>query len=228
VIWELGPAFVRWAAYLGVLTAAGGAFFLAVLHDRRSSEQIPLARVVVIGGLIGGVATMLAIPLRAGRLTRETHALVDPELLSWILESSTGTSALVRLVGLTVILAAVTRLWSRAASVAALAGAAAAVGSYAIQGHSGVAEPRSLILVATLLHGVAAATWFGGLVMLTWVLRVRDLRDDPKGGSSIVTASRTPQLPRLPCSQSPAPPWRPCTGAGGARCCRRATVVCSG
>ncbi|MGH4026121.1 MAG: CopD family protein, partial [Pseudonocardiaceae bacterium] len=56
------------------------------------------------------------------------------------------------------------------ASVVGLAGAALAVGSLALTGHTRTFGPAALVLAADLLHVANAALWLGGLIGLTLLL----------------------------------------------------------
>jgi putative copper export protein len=172
---EVLPAACEWCVYLAVLAAGGGTLFLAFIHDRRRVEQARLARLVIVAAVIGGIATLALLPLPAFRIVGHPDALTDIGVLSGVLESGYGVSALVRLGGLFVLVLAVAgrRLGWPVASVAATA-AVGAVWSFILMGHSATGQPRVAVAAATAAHLLATAAWLGGLVLLWRFLGLRD------------------------------------------------------
>jgi copper transport protein len=196
----VGPT-LRGLAYLGVLVAGGAVLFAAVIavspRDRRSARWLAARGIV-----LGGVATLLAVPVQAVAVTGRSL----PEVLrpgggvgDVLLASSFGTSTLVRIAGLSALLLAwrsLVRDGEAAPRQHLATGAAAlvAVGSFALDGHQRTVEPTWLVLGADLVHLVAAATWFGGLVLLAVAVRRRRLADDPVGGAHLVSRFSTVAL----------------------------------
>jgi copper transport protein len=185
--WQLAATAARWTAYTGMLLAAGGVVFLCAVHDRTRGELAPLRRVVAWASVVAALATLAGIPLQAALVTgRGMAAWFDVHLLTRILGTGFGTAALLRVLGLAVILFAVGGLWQRWAVWTGLAGGAAAVASTLFTGHTVTTEPAPLVMAATFVHTAAAATWFGGLVLLGWCLWRRREPIDPEGGAAMV------------------------------------------
>jgi hypothetical protein len=101
--WEATYTFSRWVTYSAVLLAAGGALFLAAIHDRLPSERRLLAGVVTGAALVGAMGTIIGVLLHAGEVTGLGLRVVRaPVLLLALLDSPDGTSAIVRILALAV------------------------------------------------------------------------------------------------------------------------------
>jgi copper transport protein len=196
----VGPA-LRGLSYLGVLVAAGAVLFAALVasspRDRRSARWLG-SRAAGLGGL----ATLLAVPVQAVAVTGRGVLEVLPPgggVGDTLLASSFGQSTLLRIVGLS-------WLWlswrftvddSRPGAgqhlPTALAGMIA-LGSYALDGHQRSVEPTWLLATADLVHLVGAAAWVGCLVLLAVAVRRRRIDDDPVGAARIVARFSTVAL----------------------------------
>src|SRR5205085_558393 len=55
----------RWFMYGGVLLAAGGAVFLALVHDGDAADRIRLRQLVVGAAAVGTLGVLIAIVLQA-------------------------------------------------------------------------------------------------------------------------------------------------------------------
>lgn len=177
--WLAGATVARWLAYAGVLAAAGAGGFLALLHDRREPEQGRLGRVVVVAAVAAALATFVETSLQAAAEGGGLTGLGDVEAWGQALGGATLAAVALRLAGLVGLLFAVAQLWQpravRGVVVAALVGLASLLPA----GHSIAADRWWLALPADYAHLVAAAGWFGGLVMLTLVLRTRRAGGEP-------------------------------------------------
>jgi copper transport protein len=181
----VGPA-LRGLGYVATLLAAGALAFAAAIARRPADRG--LARRLARPAAGAGIAVaVLAVPVQAaavaGTGVADTFA---PTLLAEVAVSSFGVGTAVRVLGLVGLLL----LWRPAADVQAarllLPGAAAvvAVGSYVLDGHQRTYAPTAVLVVADVVHLVAAATWFAGLVLLALVLRQR--RGDPAPAADLV------------------------------------------
>lgn len=183
----VAASILRALVYAGTLLAVGGAIFLLAVHDREEGERRVLTPVALLGAGVAAVASVLSLATQGALLSgRGGAGLVDPRLALEVLGTSFGTSAIVRVAGLAVLLAALPRLWRTAATGATAAGAAAALVSFGLTGHTATASPRWLVAGANLAHTLAGAAWFGGIVLLLIALRRRRAADDPVGGGTLV------------------------------------------
>lgn len=141
---------------------------------------------IVHSALIGaGVAALLALVLQAALTAELTGGEIDTDSFFSVLETSFGPWYALRLplvAGLLVLLTGKVRQWALArkgvdSSVAGTAWWAAwavlgvaLVATSSFSGHAAVATPRILSLSSDVLHLVAGATWFAGIVLLSVVL----------------------------------------------------------
>lgn len=181
----------RWAAYTATLLAVGAVVFLTWVARRPEAgpdERARLGRTGAAAAGLGVAAALLTVPLQAAQVSGAGLAagFVRADLLVEAAASSVGLTAAVQTVGLVAVAVALRRSEATWSSPVALAGGATALGALLVSGHTRTVEPIWLMVGADAVHLVAAAAWFGGLVMLALVLRRRRLADDPVGGARLV------------------------------------------
>lgn len=183
---------LRGVVYAGGLLAVGGTIFLLWVAGRDAADRARLRRIVRAGAVVCAATTVLALGVQGALLSGlGTRALADPAVVGRVLATSFGRSAGVRLAGLALLLATLPGVWSRARVIASGAGAAAVIASFALTGHTANAEPRWLVVGANLSHTLAAATWFGGLVLLVVALRGLRAGGDARDGGRLVARFST-------------------------------------
>ncbi len=181
-VWEIAAAVFRFLAYAGTLLAAGGAVFLAFVHDR-GSDRDRLRRLVRIGAVVGAVGILAALPLQATLATGQgIGAITESGVFGEVLSDGVGAATLLGLIGLGLLV-----LGDRWRVPVAI-GAALAAGSFALSGHSRSTDNEVLAVGAAIVHTLAAAAWFGGLVLLAATLAGR--RDEPDHSSSAGMVAR--------------------------------------
>ncbi|MGZ4715746.1 MAG: copper resistance CopC/CopD family protein [Acidimicrobiales bacterium] len=199
---EVLGAISRFLGYVGALTAAGLAFFLAFLHDG-GPEAGPLARVVRGAAVVAVIGALGTLGTQAALATgRSWSAVFDPAVLHDVLNQTLDLATLLLLAGLLIVLVSleVPRRGSR--QTLAFYGGLASCVSFLFWGHTLDSPDRWVALVANGVHLVAAALWAGGLVGLAVVLRRRTVaaRPQPDDRPSAGTA------PARPASSSSAVP----------------------
>jgi copper transport protein len=186
--WQTAATVLRFLQYAAALIAAGGVFFLVWVHDRAATERAPLTRVVfwatvvVVATILAGFVVQAALVTGLG-----VASALDATAVSDVAASTFGVSSAVLLLGSVLLLAAARRLWDDWAVVVASVGAVVMLGAFALTGHTATSQPRWLVMTADVTHTLAAATWFGGLVLLLVSLRRRRAIDDPVGGGMMVS-----------------------------------------
>jgi copper transport protein len=177
-----GQGIGRGCAYAGVLRAAGGGLFLGLVH-RGGAERTALVRIVRGGAAVGGLASLVALPVQAALGTGQgPGSLFDDGVLADVAADGVGHSLLLCVVGLALVAVGVAR--SRPAVVV---GALVSAGSFAATGHTRAGDTALLATVADIAHLVAAAVWGGGLVALLWTVVARHRRDaEPAETATIV------------------------------------------
>ena len=184
--WVAGA--LRWLLYAASFMAAGGTIFLLYVHGARTTEWLTLRRVVTRSAGIAAATTVVAIAVQAALVTgRGAGAVLDPSVARAVLTSPYGRSAALRVVALIVLVLAVRRTRATLALQLAAVSGVVALASFALDGHSATSQPRWLSMGADVVHLAAAATWFGGLVLLFVALRHRGPLDDAVGAARMVS-----------------------------------------
>lgn len=183
VVAIVGPA-LRGIGYLAVLLATG-VVFISALIVRRADDRRRAARLSAWAAVVGIVATILAVPVQAIAVTGGgLLEVLRPAVLGEVLASSFGQGTLVRLVWLIVLAVFVAR---GAALLPCAVAAAAALGSFLLDGHQRSVEPMWLLMGSDIVHLGAGAVWFGGLVLLVLLVRSRSIDDDAVGAARLVS-----------------------------------------
>jgi copper transport protein len=165
---------VQGTTYLALLLAAGLAVFLALLLPdaavlsevrRRLLRLLRLAATVAVSGALALVPLGAVYQQGTGLAGLGTAA-------TWThFESVDGLVALVVLAGLGVVVGVLgSGAPDRVERVLVPGAAGAAVASVALAGHTRAYGPTWLVVGSDILHVVAAAVWFGGLVGLALTL----------------------------------------------------------
>lgn len=170
--WTLSLA--RWAGYVGLLAGAGLVWFAVVLLPASDLARSGRRRVVGAARAAAtctGFAWLLALPLTAMyQLGGGADTLVKGSTWSALPSVQYVVTALVVLgvVGAVVLLGDGLPVRSRR-TAAAVAGVVAVVAP-ALTGHTRAASPEVLVVGADMLHLLAGAVWFGGLIGLALTL----------------------------------------------------------
>ncbi len=168
---RIGAELVR---YAGLLAMVGIIGFIALIAPgavgRSDLAGRRLRRTAVVAGVAGALAQFLLMPISAvWESGQALSAVLDRATWSAAMTSPTAMATNLVLIGTAVALAALRldRL------VLSMGGAAVALGSLVVVGHTRSFGPAWLVLAADLTHVVAAAIWWGGVIALTVCLTVR-------------------------------------------------------
>ena len=157
---------LRAIGFVALFQAAGAALFLALYEPQTAPAVAERLRLVArIAALVALVAAVLHYVLTPARMAGDFGSTFDPALESLLLRSSSGTAHIVRVVGLAILLLALDRA-SRINTWAACIGAALALLSFALMGHSVIPAQRWILAPLLLVHVVVAAVWLGALAGL--------------------------------------------------------------
>jgi putative copper export protein len=149
--------------FVGLLQAAGAAFFLAIFGQSLTAARNPTRRLGIFSAAIGLNLILAHLALDAARMSGDFDGILDLGLqqLSW--GSGSGASQLVQVAGLLIIVLA---LWRRARMRWASLGGAIAVGGFLLTGHTSTHALRSVLAPLLALHLLIVAFWFGSLLPL--------------------------------------------------------------
>lgn len=157
---------LRAVTFVALFQSAGTALTLALYApDLAPASADRLRNIARVAALVALVATVLHYVLTPARMAGDFGSTFDPALGSLLLRSSSGTGHIARVIGLAVLLLSLDRA-SRLNTWAACAGAAVALGSFALMGHTAVHPQRWMLTPLLLVHVGVAAVWFGALTAI--------------------------------------------------------------
>ncbi len=157
---------LRAIGFVALFQAAGAALFLALYREHAARPWADELRLVArIAALIALVAAVLHYVLTPARMAGDFGSTFDPALESLLLRSSSGSAHIVRVVGLAILLLSLDRA-SKLNTWVASSGAALALLSFLLMGHTVIHEQRFLLAPLLLIHVVVAAVWLGALAGL--------------------------------------------------------------
>jgi len=161
--WGLMAASAKLAVYLASFLAAGLALVLVALPIQQEHIKRSLLWTLGVTAILAIAASVWRVMVQAGRLMNDTAFMVDPEIITIVLEAPLGTSTLARLIGLAILLLAVFAPSLRTA--AAFLGAASVAVSFGLTGHA-TRDPQWALLALITMHLMAVSFWFGALLPL--------------------------------------------------------------
>jgi putative copper resistance protein D len=153
--------------YLASLLAAGSVLFVLLIARDGWLRGIT-GRIALVAALAALTLTALRIGLNASFLGGSAGAAFDPLLLSIVLESPLGTSSLVRVAGLALLVFVF--LPGLVGTMLAGAGAILVAASFAFVGHT-LGEPRVVLGILLGAHALGVAFWIGAFAPLFAVAR---------------------------------------------------------
>ena len=184
-VWQVLAAILRIIAYIGISLAAGGAVLLALIGAEPDRRR--LVPVFTIAGAVGAAAVVLGLPIQATLATGlGAGAIAQSGVLSQVLGEGVGTSLLAAVLGVAILVTALRRPAGPRTWPATLVGAALAIGSFALAGHTRITAPAWLLTTVDLAHLLAGSVWFGGLVVLVVVMNRLKSETDPRGAAAAV------------------------------------------
>jgi len=153
----LAAIIAKFALYLGVMTAAGTVLATCMFRlDRTRGLAVAFA-------VLGLMATILAFSLRGANLTGDGSGMTDPEMLGLLWTTPVGTALLLRLVGLSLLIAGL--FMGRLGMWISMLGGVIAIWSFDHVGHVS-SRDTTLLDIALTLHLLAVALWIGVLTPL--------------------------------------------------------------
>jgi len=166
--------FGQFLIYLGVLVAAGLAFFLAfVLGRGQGEERRRLRRWTVVAAGIGIVGMVVTGGAQSVLTGGSVSSLAHWSIVRQSFGGKFGQQCAVQLVGLAGCVASLRLRSAVGRQFAAFYGLLLAAGAFVLFGHALVSPERWLSIPADVVHVVFVAMWAGGLVGLVSVLRNR-------------------------------------------------------
>jgi putative copper export protein len=164
---------LRAVSFLLLFQAAGLGLFDALFGHQLALSRPLIRRLGRRSALTAAACVLAHFALEPARLAGELSGMLDPSLLRTALGSSSGAAFIVRLVGLGLIALALRGDGARGADgrVLGLVGAALALFSFVLTGHTAASPARWWLRALLLVHLAVIAFWLGALPALGIVSR---------------------------------------------------------
>jgi putative copper export protein len=159
---------LRALAFVAAFQAAGAAIFLALFARELDASAQAIRTLAKTAALAAVVLTAIHHVLIPARLAGTFAATLDPSLGELVLQSNIGPAHAVRLAGLALLAVSLDQA-TRSHVIASLIGAALALLSFALMGHTTIHELRFVLAPLLLVHIASAAFWFGALWPLHFI-----------------------------------------------------------
>jgi copper resistance protein D len=168
--WDVAAVFAKAVTYAATFGAAGAVFF-ALYCDTllRDQQRGLIRRLIAIQVGVAAAAGVLRILLLGGSMSGEVSGMFDSAFAGMILGAGEGPASGVRMVGLALMLFALSK--NPAFRGPAVMGAMAASTSFAWVGHIHGRVPNTAPSLLMCLHLLCAAFWLGALPPLLIITR---------------------------------------------------------
>lgn len=161
------------AGLVVLLHACGAALFLAQFREAINVASLARLRRLALRVSGGALVVLLAqVLLAPAHLAGAWDGVADPALWHLALFSPGAVGAWLRLAGLVAVVLSLARP-ARLVGLG-LPGALAALSSFLVSGHTLVDSHRLALLPLLALHTLVATFWFGALIPLAQLLRLRE------------------------------------------------------
>ena len=155
----------KFFAYAASFLAAGSFLFVSVNSGRVDDIRKSLNLVLALAAAVAIGATAAQFFIQCGRLMDEGMVgMMDPDMIELVSDAPLGTSVLVRISGLTLLLLTFFSL-GVFKKVSGFIGVVMVAASFSFVGH-GTGDPRWLLGSLVTVHVLAVAFWIGALMPL--------------------------------------------------------------
>jgi copper resistance protein D len=162
---DLLAVIARGVGFVGLFQAAGALLFVRLFGEPPGAAQDRIRHLMLVCAAVAFVSLAFQQALEAARLAGELSGIFDANLQRLTWHSSSGLAQMLRLLGLLAIVIGVARR-DRPMRWVALSGAAVAVLSFVVTGHTSTDSSRALLAPLLGMHLLLVAFWAGALVPL--------------------------------------------------------------
>jgi putative copper resistance protein D len=156
---------LRALAFVALLQAGGIVLFFALGQPELPATELALRRIGIFSALLAAIVLVAQYALEAARMSGELGGALDPELQGVVLRSAGSVTLCWRVLGLSLIVAALCRRGVER-SLAGAIGVVILLASFTLVGHTAHSALRWLLSPVLLAHLCMVAFWFGALVPL--------------------------------------------------------------
>ena len=156
---------LRALAFVALLQAGGIVLFFALGQPELPATEPALRRIGIFSALLAVIVLVAQYALEAARMSGELGGALDPALQGVVLRSAGSVTLCWRVLGLSLIVAALRRRGVER-SLAGAIGVVILLASFTLVGHTANSALRWLLSPVLLAHLCMVAFWFGALVPL--------------------------------------------------------------
>jgi copper resistance protein D len=156
---------LRALAFVALLQAGGIVLFFALGQPELPATEPALRRIGIFSALLAAIVLVAQYALEAARMSGELGGALDPALQGVVLRSAGSVTLCWRVLGLSLIVAALRRRGVER-SLAGAIGVVILLASFTLVGHTAHSALRWLLSPVLLAHLCMVAFWFGALVPL--------------------------------------------------------------
>ncbi len=191
---EVLSTIARILMYLGLMSAAGLAFFKAGPHRGEDAHADLLARTAALAAVVALAASTIEVAVHVAAVSgRGLAGMLHAPTWRAVFRTGLGTAFWLRTLGLGLLALGGYRrarlALPSAPDPAKLLGALLVIASFQFVGHTASAVPPPIVRTADAIHAVAAAVWVGGLVGLGLLGLRRDTESKPRAAARFSTAA---------------------------------------
>ncbi len=156
---------LRALSFVALFQAAGISLFLALFGRLVVASESTLRRAATLSALVAMGVLVTQYVLEAARMSGEFSGLMDLNLQSQLMHSSTAAALAWRLVALVLIIVAL-RIKGPSVFPLSVAGILLLTSAFTLTGHTATHPERWLLSLLLLAHLLVVTFWFGALVPL--------------------------------------------------------------
>ena len=159
--WDIWALASKLTAYVGCFLAIGSTLYSLATPRLGEALKHRLRRVILATAILGAVGSATQFAIQSGRLLDEGLAgMVDREMLALVWDAPLGTSVVLRLLGLIVLVAFALRI--PVSGLFGTLGALLTAAAFSFVGH-GTGDPRIVLSTLVTLHVLGISFWIGAL-----------------------------------------------------------------
>ena len=156
---------LRALGFVALLQAGGIVLFFALGQPELPATEPTLRRIGILSALLAAIVLVAQYALEAARMSGELGGALDPALQAVVLRSAGSVTLSWRVLGLSLIVAALRRRGA-VRSIAGAIGVVILLASFTFVGHTANSAQRWVLSPVLLAHLCVVAFWFGALVPL--------------------------------------------------------------
>lgn len=167
---EITLVTIKFASLMLLLLSSGGVLFNSLYSDQLTATKFSIQKRLLIGSVIALFLSVVYLFLDAARFSGSLSGIFDFELQKLIMLSHLGTSKVLLVVGLIVM------IWSfnfmdKGRTILSIIGISLIAFSFSYTGHTSEHALRVILAPLLMLHIIVVIFWFGSLIPLYYIVK---------------------------------------------------------